>query len=58
MIYVTPSGRRWRASPCRYHGGEKCTLMTPIGATGFGGVKQRHVDNDRLRQGDKTWKPE
>lgn len=55
-VFITPSGRRWTATPCRLHG-QQCVLMTPQGAYGFGGVKAKHVDRERIDQGDKVWKP-
>lgn len=62
--YITPSGRRWSASPCRYHRAGTCTKMQPLGSDvsggggiPSGGVRAMHVANERLERGDKIWKP-
>lgn len=57
-VYVTPSGRRWRASIGTI-GTWGRVRMTPLGfdAFGFGGVKVRYVDPKRLEGFDKTWVP-
>lgn len=56
QIFVTPSGRRWRAG---YEYGGKI-YMQPLGTDTyvFGGVKRRYVEPDRLDGSDKVWKPE
>lgn len=56
--FITPSGREWRASICRFHG-ERCVLMTPLGWDVYrgGGVRAMHVDRERIDKGDRTWKP-
>lgn len=62
MVYRTPSGRRWSASPCRFHRAGTCVLMQPCGADTYsgGGVRAMHVAAERLNKpgGDKTWRVE
>lgn len=54
MVFVTPSGRQWSASPARRPG---YFTMTPFDAyLPGGGVKARTVHYSRLDGTDKTWK--
>lgn len=56
-IYETPSGRQWRATYSAFYRGGRF-LLTPLGSDtfGFGGVKARYVEGERLDGTDRTWK--
>lgn len=59
QAFITPSGRYWSATMARGRNGKPWyILMTPRGATGFGGVKSKRVEPERLMDPyDRSWRP-
>jgi hypothetical protein len=58
VTWITPSGRRWSASPSRVlKDGEVAYIMSPHGRGYGGGVRAVHVVISRLDGFDKVWKP-
>jgi hypothetical protein len=57
-VFVSSSGRRWRAQKHSRYWPEGTTFLLPIGGdtTGFGGVKGAHVDTDRLLWQTHGWR--
>lgn len=53
-VFVSRSGRRWQVSPTRFDR-PGFVMLIPLGATGFGGVKARQVELERLENETHGW---